>query len=101
MIEMPLVMTGPWTREARDAVIRYFRKAVKVRNWPPWDDLPLAEMAARGPLLSEDTVTIIEAYLGVEDYSMTEDDTSRAGEVSVMAAEDAPRTPELAVVAVS
>jgi len=77
MIETPLVMPGPWTRqareqaaaaEARDAFIRYFRKAVKVRNWTPWDDLPLAEMAARGHLLSDDTVTIIEAYLGVEDY---------------------------------
>jgi len=77
MLEMPLVLTGPWTREAReraaarearDAFIHYFRKAVKVRNWTPWDDLPLAEIATRGHLLSEDTVTIIEAYLGVEDY---------------------------------
>src|SRR5215217_555682 len=74
-IEMPLVVTGPWTREAREraaareahqAFIRYFRKALKVRNWVPWDDLPLAEMRERGHLLSEDTVTIIQAYLGVE-----------------------------------
>jgi len=77
LIAMPLVVSGPWTREAReqaaaaearDAFIRYFRKAVKVRNWTPWDDLPLAEMAERGHLLSDDTVTIVEAYLGVEDY---------------------------------
>jgi len=77
MTEMPTVLAGPWTRqareqaaaaEARDAVVRYFRKAVKVRTWTPWDDLPLAEIAARGHLLSEDTVTIVEAYLGVEDY---------------------------------
>jgi acyl-[acyl-carrier-protein] desaturase len=74
---MPLVVAGPWTREAREravareaheAFIRYFRKAMKVRNWLPWDDLPLGEMAERGHLLSEDTVTIIQAYLGVEDY---------------------------------
>ncbi len=77
IVDMPLVLSGPWTREARahaasqearDAVIRYFRKAVKTRNWTPWDDLPLGEMAARGQFLSEDTITIIEAYLGVEDY---------------------------------
>lgn len=75
--EMPLVVPGPWTREAReraasdesrDAFIRYFRKAIKVRNWTPWDDLPLDEMRELGDRLSEDTVTIIEAYLGVEDY---------------------------------
>lgn len=74
---MPLVLSGPWTREARAyaaskearaAFTRYFRKAVKTRNWTPWDDLPLGEMGERGHLLSEDTVTIIEAYLGVEDY---------------------------------
>ncbi len=77
MIDVPRIVAGPWThkaraqaaaQEARDAFIRYFRKAVKVRNWTPWDDLPLAEMAERGHLLSEDTVTMIEAYLGVEDY---------------------------------
>ena len=62
---MPLIVGGPWTREA---FIRYFRKAMKVRNWIPWDDLPLAEMRERGQLLSDDTVAIIQAYLGVEDY---------------------------------
>jgi acyl-[acyl-carrier-protein] desaturase len=41
---------------------------MKVRNWTPWDDLPLKEMAEYGHLLSEDTITIIQAYLGVEDY---------------------------------
>jgi acyl-[acyl-carrier-protein] desaturase len=76
-IGMPLVVPGPWTREAReqairretrDAFIRYFRKAIKTRNWTPWDDFPLDEMREFGDRLSEDTVTIIEAYLGVEDY---------------------------------
>ena len=74
---MPQVVQGPWTREAReqaaslearDAFIRYFRKAVKFRNWTPWDDFPLDEMQELGDRLSEDTITIIEAYLGVEDY---------------------------------
>lgn len=74
---MPLVVAGPWTHEAREravargaheAFIRYFRKAVKVRNWLPWDDLPLGEMGERGHLLSDDTITMIQAYLGVEDY---------------------------------
>jgi len=76
-VQMPSVIPGPWTREARalavsrevrQAFISYFRKAMKVRNWTPWDDLPLAEMRERGHLLSEDTATIIEGYLGVEDY---------------------------------
>src|SRR5436190_10652901 len=76
-IGMPLVVPGPWTREAReqairretrDAFIGYFRKAIKTRNWTPWDDFPLDEMREFGDRLSEDTVTIIEAYLGVEDY---------------------------------
>ncbi len=76
-IGMPTVVGGPWTREAcelqvsaeiHEAFIRYFRKAMKVRNWTPWDDLPLKEIAERGDQLSDDTVTIIQAYLGVEDY---------------------------------
>ncbi len=75
--ESPMMLAGPWTREAReraisaevhDAYIDYFRKAVKVRNWFPWDDLPLAEMRERGHLLSDDTVTLIESFLGIEDY---------------------------------
>jgi acyl-[acyl-carrier-protein] desaturase len=76
-VAMPLVVDGPWTHEAREraaareahlAFVRYFRKAMKVRNWTPWEDLPLAEMHERGHLLSEDTLTIVQAYLGVEDY---------------------------------
>ncbi|HEY1015792.1 MAG TPA: hypothetical protein VGE07_23995 [Herpetosiphonaceae bacterium] len=73
----PTQLSGPWTREAREraiadevklAYIEYFRKAVKVRNWIPWDDLPLKEMEERGGMLSEDTVTLIQSFLGVEDY---------------------------------
>lgn len=76
-IEMPAVLPGPWTREAREraagketreAFIRYFRKAVKVRNWTPWDDLPIDEVRERGDQLSDDTITIIQAFLGIEDF---------------------------------
>jgi acyl-[acyl-carrier-protein] desaturase len=76
-IEHPHVLGGPWTRDARiraiqkevrEAYIEYFRKAVKTRNWFPWDDLPLDEMRERGHLLSTDTLTMIEAFLGIEDY---------------------------------
>lgn len=75
--EHPHIISGPWTREAREraiaeevrlAYIDYFRKAVKQRNWFPWDDLPLAEMRERGHLLSEDTITLIESFLGIEDF---------------------------------
>lgn len=76
-VEHPHIISGPWTNEARDyaiqqevreAYIQYFRKAVKSRNWFPWDDLPLKEMRERGHLLSEDTITMIQAFLGIEDY---------------------------------
>ena len=48
-VEHPNYIAGPWTRDARlraiqeevrIAYIDYFRKAVKTRNWFPWDDLP-------------------------------------------------------------
>src|SRR6478609_5767978 len=40
---------------------------MKVRNWVP-NELPIAEMHQLGARLSDDTVTIIQAYLGVEDF---------------------------------
>lgn len=76
-VDHPNFIPGPWTHDARvraiqadvrEAYIDYFRKAVKVRNWFPWDDLPLAEMKERGHLLSDDTITLIESFLGIEDY---------------------------------
>ena len=72
----PLVVPGPWTHEGRTLAIQkesrqsfegYFTKAMKVRNWVP-NELPLAEMRRLGHLLSPDTVTMIQAYLGVEEY---------------------------------
>ncbi len=77
VVEMPNVISGPWTHSAREIAIQretkqafqtYFRKSVKTRNWTPWDDFPLDEMRQYGHLLSDDTVTIIESFLGVEDY---------------------------------
>lgn len=76
-VNAPNFIAGPWTRAAReeaiarethDAYIDYFRKAVKSRNWFPWDDLPLDEMAEHGHLLSPDTITLIQSFLGIEDY---------------------------------
>lgn len=75
MVSMPIVLRGPWTREAREraasveareAFIRYFHKMMKERNWLPWDDLPLDEMRAFGDRLSDDTVKLIEAFYGLE-----------------------------------
>lgn len=73
----PTVIDGPWTRAARqkaveqeclDAFIEYFGRAMKYRRWSPWHDLPLDEMAEHGGKLSEDTVTLIEGFLGIEEY---------------------------------
>lgn len=73
---MPLVVQGPWTHQARlDAIDKesrvsfegYFSKAMKVRNWVP-NELPIKEMHQLGHLLTTDTVTMIQAYLGVEEY---------------------------------
>lgn len=74
--EMPLVVQGPWTHEGRMLAIQkesrqsfenYFTKAMKVRNWVP-NELPIKEMHQLGHKLSPDTVTMIQAYLGVEEY---------------------------------
>ena len=76
LADLPLLVGGPWTRDARERAVdketraafeKYFHKAMKVRNWVP-NELPIAEMHQFGSLLSDDTVTIIQAYLGVEDF---------------------------------
>ena len=68
-IDMPLIVQGPWTlqarmdaidKECRQSFERYFTKAMKVRNWVP-NELPIKEMQQRGHMLSEDTVTMIQA----------------------------------------
>lgn len=74
---MPQVMRGPWTQVARQqaiekechaAFVDYFGKAMKTRRWSPWHDLPLTEMREHGPRLSEQTVNLIEGFLGIEEY---------------------------------
>jgi acyl-[acyl-carrier protein] desaturase len=71
------IATGPWTQEARQLAfdravqehsLSYFERALKQRNWSPWHDLPLEEMHERGHLLSEDTVNLIEGFMGVEEF---------------------------------
>lgn len=73
---LPLIVRGPWTHQARrDAIQKesrasfehYFTRAMKVRNWVP-NELPIKEMHELGHRLSPDTVTMIQAYLGVEEY---------------------------------
>jgi len=74
---LPTIIKGPWTREARQRAldreilqhyIEYFGKAVKTRNWSPWHNLPIAEMREWGHRLNEETVHLIEGFLGVEEY---------------------------------
>ena len=75
-VSTPLLVQGPWTHEGRMLAIQkesrerfegYFHKAMKVRNWVP-NELPIKEMHELGHKLSPDTVTMIQAYLGVEEY---------------------------------
>lgn len=73
----PTYVPGPWTREARQkavddetlaAFIEYFGRAMENRRWSPWHDLPVDEMREHGHKLSQDTVDLIEGFLGVEEY---------------------------------
>src|SRR5215212_2778034 len=72
-IGAPVVINGPWTREARQAVvdremlqvfIEYFARSMRTRRWSPWHDLPVDEIRELGPRLSEDTIYGIEEYIG-------------------------------------
>lgn len=76
-IDMPQIHHGPWTLKARQeaiekevhaAFVTYFGKAMKTRRWSPWHNLPLAEMREYGHRLSEQTVNLIEGFLGIEEY---------------------------------
>ena len=76
-LSMPQVHHGPWTLKARQqaiekevhaAFVAYFGKAMKTRRWSPWHDLPLAEMREHGHRLSEHTISLIEGFLGIEEY---------------------------------
>ena len=74
---LPEIVKGPWTREAKQRAldrellehyIEYFGKAVQTRNWSPWHNFPLEEMRLLGHRLSEETIHLIEGFLGVEEY---------------------------------
>src|SRR5262249_50860357 len=71
------IIAGPWTGEARQRAfdrevaehcIDYFGRAVSLRNWSPWHNLPLSEMAQFGLQLSPETVDLLEGFLGIEEY---------------------------------
>ncbi|MGH7966325.1 MAG: acyl-ACP desaturase [Candidatus Binatia bacterium] len=74
---LPHIIEGPWTPEARQRAfdqevlghyIEYFGRAVQLRNWSPWHNLPLEEMRQWGPRLSQETAHLVEGFLGVEEY---------------------------------
>ena len=75
--ELPLIVTGPWTHAARQLAIDkeclqhfidYFGKAMKTRRWSPWHDLPIEEMKKFGQRLTQETINLIEGFLGIEEY---------------------------------
>jgi acyl-[acyl-carrier-protein] desaturase len=74
---LPEIVKGPWTRAARQQAldreilghyIEYFARALNTRNWSPWHNFPLDEMRTLGHKLSQETVHLIEGFLGVEEY---------------------------------
>lgn len=74
---LPDIVTGPWTPTARQRAleqeveahyIRYVGRALQERAWSPWHHLPLDEIRQRGQRLSAETITLIEGFLGVEEY---------------------------------
>jgi acyl-[acyl-carrier-protein] desaturase len=74
---LPEIVKGPWTQVAKQKAldrevlghyIEYFGRSMKQRNWSPWHNFPLKEMAEYGDRLSENTIDIIEGFLGVEEY---------------------------------
>lgn len=74
---LPEIITGPWTTEARQQAfdreileyyVEYYGRAMSLRNWSPWHNLPLEEMRQLGHRLSSETVDLIEGFLGIEEY---------------------------------
>ena len=75
--DLPVVIGGPWTQDARQQAFAhevsahyrdYYGRAVTHRNWSPWHNLPLDEIAQLGPRLSPTTADLIEGFLGIEEY---------------------------------
>lgn len=74
---LPELVKGPWTRPARQLAldrevlehyIEYFGRAMQNRNWSPWHNFPLEEMRAWGHKLGQETINLVEGFLGVEEY---------------------------------
>jgi acyl-[acyl-carrier-protein] desaturase len=77
VLDSPVLARGPWTHEARQRAldqevlshaVAYFGRAMQSRNWSPWHNLPLEEMGQLGHRLSQETIQLIEGFLGVEEY---------------------------------
>lgn len=73
----PVVLRDPFTREARlqalereilQTLVDYFPRSIQYRRWSPWHDLPFDEIREYGPRLSEETVDLIEGFMGVEEH---------------------------------
>lgn len=76
MTEAPIIIQGPLTlkgryqaaEEAIEPIInRFLHISSKRRTWFP-DELPYDEMEQQGPMLSTDTVDILEGFMGVEEH---------------------------------
>jgi acyl-[acyl-carrier-protein] desaturase len=74
---LPEIIKGPWTRDARQRAldremlehyIEYFGRSMQTRNWSPWHNFPLEEMRQWGHKLGQETIHLIEGFLGVEEY---------------------------------
>lgn len=74
---LPTLVGGPWTRTARAAAVEqetlqacvdFFGRALRGRSWSPWHDLPVGEIREHGSRLSNDTVDLLEGFLGVEEF---------------------------------
>ena len=71
------IVSSPWTPAAKQYALEqevlghyvdYFGRAMKTRNWSPWHDFSFDEMRQFGGRLTKETVTLIEGFLGVEEY---------------------------------
>ncbi len=74
---LPEIINGPWTaaarqqafdREVAEHCIEYTGRALSLRNWSPWHNLPFAEMRQFGHHLSRESIDLIEGFLGIEEY---------------------------------
>ena len=55
-------------QETRRVLAEFFTSSVPRRSWEPLRDLPTAEMHELAPRLSEDTIHLLEGFMGIEAY---------------------------------